>query len=152
MFICIADFQDVLAELDDILKKATFLAIDGEFTGLNSGPDANAYDTPAQYYAKLRSGSMDFLLVQFGLAVFTFNSENNKYDVFHMKIIINYTYFIKIFLFVGTVKEHTTFMCSQNHLIGHRLTVGSSAKLLPLLSWLIKVLISTNSLSKGYPI
>ncbi|XP_058798112.1 poly(A)-specific ribonuclease PARN-like isoform X2 [Phymastichus coffea] len=74
------NFQNVLAELDDVLQKATFLAIDGEFTGLNSGPDANAYDTPAQYYTKLRSGSMDFLLVQFGLATFTYNSETNKYS------------------------------------------------------------------------
>lgn len=73
------DFQEVLAELDDILKNASFLGIDGEFTGLNSGPDAGAFDTPAQYYAKLRAGSMDFLLIQFGLSVFTFNKETNKY-------------------------------------------------------------------------
>ncbi|KAG7212022.1 hypothetical protein KM043_011217 [Ampulex compressa] len=73
------NFQEVLAELDDILDNATFLSIDGEFTGLNSGPDASAFDTPAQYYAKLRSGSMDFLLVQFGLSVFTYNDKTNKY-------------------------------------------------------------------------
>jgi poly(A)-specific ribonuclease len=73
------DFQEILTELDDVLKDATFLAIDGEFTGLNSGPEGNAYDTPSQYYAKLRTGSMDFLLVQFGLSVFTYNSKTNKY-------------------------------------------------------------------------
>ncbi|XP_029035611.1 poly(A)-specific ribonuclease PARN-like isoform X3 [Osmia bicornis bicornis] len=75
-----SNFQEVLAELDDILKNASFLGIDGEFTGLNSGPDAGAFDTPAQYYAKLRAGSMDFLLIQFGLSVFTFNKETNKYN------------------------------------------------------------------------
>lgn len=74
------NFQDVLSELDNVLPKATFLSIDGEFTGLNSGPDAGPFDTPAQYYSKLRAGSMDFLLVQFGLSVFTHDSETNKYS------------------------------------------------------------------------
>ncbi|XP_006617598.1 poly(A)-specific ribonuclease PARN-like isoform X1 [Apis dorsata] len=75
-----SNFQEVLVELDEILKNATFLCIDGEFTGLNSGPDAGVFDTPAQYYAKLRTGSMDFLLIQFGLSVFTFNKEMQKYN------------------------------------------------------------------------
>ncbi|XP_012258948.2 poly(A)-specific ribonuclease PARN-like [Athalia rosae] len=73
------NFQRVLEDLNEVLQNASFLAIDGEFTGLNSGPDASAFDTPSQYYAKLRSGSMDFLLVQFGLSVFTFNKDENKY-------------------------------------------------------------------------
>ncbi|CAL7936045.1 unnamed protein product [Xylocopa violacea] len=75
-----ANFQEVVAELDDVLKNATFLAIDGEFTGLNIGPDAGAYDKPSQYYSKLKARSMDFLLVQFGLSVFTFNTETQKYS------------------------------------------------------------------------
>ncbi|XP_014206531.1 poly(A)-specific ribonuclease PARN isoform X2 [Copidosoma floridanum] len=74
------NFQEILTELDDVLDNATFLAIDGEFTGLSSGPDASAFDTPAQYYAKLRTGSMDFLLVQLGLSVFTHNPATNKYS------------------------------------------------------------------------
>nr|XP_012151358.1 PREDICTED: poly(A)-specific ribonuclease PARN-like isoform X2 [Megachile rotundata] len=75
-----SNFQEVLIELDDVLKNASFIGIDGEFTGLHSGPDPGAFDTPAQYYAKLRAGSMDFLLVQFGLSVFTFDKEANKYN------------------------------------------------------------------------
>ena len=67
--------------MNEAIENATFLSIDGEFTGLNSGPDAGAFDTPAQYYAKLRTGSMDFLLVQFGLSVFTFNTETQKYGI-----------------------------------------------------------------------
>ncbi|XP_043585403.1 poly(A)-specific ribonuclease PARN-like isoform X1 [Bombus pyrosoma] len=74
------NFEEVLVELDEVIKNGTFLAIDGEFTGLNSGPDAGAFDTPAQYYGKLRSGSMDFLLIQFGLSVFTFNTQTQKYN------------------------------------------------------------------------
>lgn len=75
-----SNFQEVLLELDDVLENATFLGIDGEFTGLNSGHDAGAFDTPAQYYSKLRARSMDFLLVQFGLSVFTFNTKTQKYN------------------------------------------------------------------------
>ncbi|XP_023316905.1 poly(A)-specific ribonuclease PARN-like isoform X1 [Trichogramma pretiosum] len=74
------NFQEVLTELDEVLKNASFLAIDGEFTGLNSGPEATAFDTPAQYYQKLRTGSMNFLLVQFGLSVFTHDKWDNKYS------------------------------------------------------------------------
>lgn len=70
----------MLSELDSIIQNATFLSIDGEFTGLNSGPDAGPFDTPAQYYAKLRAGSMDFLLVQFGLSTFTYDSQTDKYS------------------------------------------------------------------------
>lgn len=77
-FFFFLDFQEVLAELDEVLKDASFLGIDGEFTGLNSGPDAKPFDTPAQYYQKLKVGSMDFLLVQFGLSVFTYDVKNNK--------------------------------------------------------------------------
>lgn len=82
------DFQQVLSELDQVLKDATFLAIDGEFTGLNSGPDAKPFDTPSQYYQKLKSGSMDFLLVQFGLSAFTFDVQTNKYLILVIIIFI----------------------------------------------------------------
>ncbi|KAK0096480.1 hypothetical protein PV326_005374 [Microctonus aethiopoides] len=74
------NFQEVLKELDEVLKNATFLSIDGEFTGLNSGPDAKPFDTPAQYYNKLKYGSMDFLFVQFGLSVFTYDEKIEKYN------------------------------------------------------------------------
>ncbi|XP_070166394.1 poly(A)-specific ribonuclease PARN [Polyergus mexicanus] len=80
MEVTCSNFQDVLSELDSILQNATFLSIDGEFTGLNSGPDAGPFDTPAQYYTKLRTGSMDFLLVQFGLSIFTYDSQTDKYS------------------------------------------------------------------------
>ncbi|KAL6446904.1 hypothetical protein ACFW04_001363 [Cataglyphis niger] len=80
MEVTCSNFQEVLSELDSILENATFLSIDGEFTGLNSGPDAGPFDTPAQYYAKLRAGSMDFLLVQFGLSIFTYDLQTDKYS------------------------------------------------------------------------
>ncbi|XP_017755530.1 PREDICTED: poly(A)-specific ribonuclease PARN-like isoform X2 [Eufriesea mexicana] len=73
-----SNFQEVLEELDVILKNATFLGIDGEFTGLNL-IDVNVFDTPTEYYTKLRK-SMDFLLIEFGLSVFTFDTETQKYS------------------------------------------------------------------------
>ncbi|XP_017879496.1 poly(A)-specific ribonuclease PARN-like isoform X2 [Ceratina calcarata] len=75
-----SNFQEVLEELEEVLKGSTFLAIDGEFTGLNSEAIVGIYDTPAQYYSKLRAGSMDFLLVQFGLAVFTYDDKTQRYS------------------------------------------------------------------------
>lgn len=73
------NFREVILELERVIPAAQFLAIDGEFTGLRAGQDVNAFDTPSQYYSKLRSGSMDFLLVQFGLCAFSYDKENDKY-------------------------------------------------------------------------
>ncbi|XP_043472400.1 poly(A)-specific ribonuclease PARN-like isoform X2 [Leptopilina heterotoma] len=74
------NFQDVMEELDKVLEEASFLCIDTEFTGLNVGPDSTPFDSPAQYYSRIRSGSMNFLLVQFGLSVFTFENKTKKYS------------------------------------------------------------------------
>ncbi|XP_067005906.1 poly(A)-specific ribonuclease PARN [Anabrus simplex] len=74
-----SNFLEVLPELEDIIKSAEFLTIDGEFTGLNIGSEVNAYDTPAQYYSKIRAGCMDFLLVQLGLCAFSYDKENDKF-------------------------------------------------------------------------
>jgi poly(A)-specific ribonuclease len=78
IFHVIVDFREVILELENVIPAAQFLAIDGEFTGLRAGQDVNAFDTPLQYYSKLRSGSMDFLLVQFGLCAFSYNKEEDK--------------------------------------------------------------------------
>ncbi|GFG30197.1 hypothetical protein Cfor_10176 [Coptotermes formosanus] len=74
-----ADFREVMLELERAIPAAQFFAIDGEFTGLQAGQDINAFDTPSQYYTKIRSGAMDFLLVQFGLCAFSYDEENDKY-------------------------------------------------------------------------
>jgi len=74
----IIDFREVILELERVIPAAQFLAIDGEFTGLHAGQDVNAFDTPSSYYSKLRSGWMDFLLVQFGLCAFSYDKENDR--------------------------------------------------------------------------
>lgn len=57
-----------------------FIAIDGEFTGLSSGLEnkISAFDTPEEYYHKLKSGSLDFLFIQFGLAAFMYDEKEQK--------------------------------------------------------------------------
>jgi poly(A)-specific ribonuclease len=73
------NFNEVMLELERVFPASQFLAIDGEFTGMRKGRNVNAFDTPSQYYSKLRSGSMGFLLVQFGLCAFSYDKENDKY-------------------------------------------------------------------------
>lgn len=68
-----------MLELQRVIPAAQFFAIDGEFTGLQAGQNVNAFDTPSQYYNKIRSGAMDFLLVQFGLCAFSYDKENDKW-------------------------------------------------------------------------
>ncbi|PSN44566.1 Poly(A)-specific ribonuclease PARN [Blattella germanica] len=73
------NFREVLEELEHVIPPADFLAIDGEFTGIHSRQEVNPFDTPSQYYSKIRSGNMEFLLVQFGLCVFNYDKDNDKY-------------------------------------------------------------------------
>lgn len=72
-------------ELDNIIKainESSFLAIDGEFTGLDSGDSGHPapFDTPVERYSKIKNGSSGFLLVQFGLCAFKADAEKQKYE------------------------------------------------------------------------
>lgn len=77
-FFSVSDFKQVLPEVEEAIKSASFVTIDGEFTGLNNGPTTTPYDTPAQYYNKIRNGAMDFLLIQFGLCAFKYDDKTKK--------------------------------------------------------------------------
>jgi len=74
-----ANFESVLKGLDEDLKSSSFLAIDTEFTGLEDDVRSTGLDTPAERYHKLREGSMKFLVVQFGLSIFTYDNEAKHY-------------------------------------------------------------------------
>uniref|UniRef100_A0A146M4P1 Poly(A)-specific ribonuclease PARN n=1 Tax=Lygus hesperus TaxID=30085 RepID=A0A146M4P1_LYGHE len=83
-----SNFAELCPEIEEALRSCSFLAVDGEFTGLNNGPNnISPFDSPAEYYAKVLSGSMDFLFVQFGLSIFRHLSDfkyENKTYVFYL--------------------------------------------------------------------
>ncbi|XP_066130899.1 poly(A)-specific ribonuclease PARN [Saccopteryx bilineata] len=80
-----SNFKSNLPTVYQAIEEADFLAIDGEFSGISDGPSVtaltNGFDTPEERYQKLRKHSMDFLLFQFGLCTFKYDSINSKYII-----------------------------------------------------------------------
>lgn len=72
------DFYQLLPEIEKDIEECNFISIDGEFTGLHNGTMVSLFDTAAQYYEKLRSNCMDFLMVQFGLCAVKYCTERKK--------------------------------------------------------------------------
>ncbi|XP_066432295.1 poly(A)-specific ribonuclease PARN [Eleutherodactylus coqui] len=79
------NFKEQLPNVCQAIAEADFLAIDGEFSGISDGPSfttlTNSLDTPEERYAKLKQHSMEFLLFQFGLCTFTYDSTEAKYII-----------------------------------------------------------------------
>ncbi|XP_014664597.1 PREDICTED: poly(A)-specific ribonuclease PARN-like isoform X2 [Priapulus caudatus] len=73
------NFKETFPLIVESINEADFLAIDGEFTGLTNGRKSHSFDTPEERYHKLKEGTCDFLLVQFGLCTFTYKHEEKKY-------------------------------------------------------------------------
>ncbi|XP_043833460.1 poly(A)-specific ribonuclease PARN isoform X2 [Dromiciops gliroides] len=78
-----SNFKSNLHKVYQAIEEADFLAIDGEFSGISDGPSVtaltNGFDTPEERYHKLKKHSMDFLLFQFGLCTFKYDSTDSKY-------------------------------------------------------------------------
>ncbi|XP_068942098.1 poly(A)-specific ribonuclease PARN isoform X3 [Petaurus breviceps papuanus] len=78
-----SNFKNNLPKVYQAIEEADFLAIDGEFSGISDGPSVtaltNGFDTPEERYHKLKKHSMDFLLFQFGLCTFKYDSTESKY-------------------------------------------------------------------------
>ncbi|XP_072465640.1 poly(A)-specific ribonuclease PARN isoform X1 [Notamacropus eugenii] len=78
-----SNFKSNLPKVYQAIEEADFLAIDGEFSGISDGPSVtaltNGFDTPEERYHKLKKHSMDFLLFQFGLCTFKYDSTESKY-------------------------------------------------------------------------
>ena len=51
------NFQDRLPEIEKAIETSTFMAIDGEFTGLNAYRNISAFDTPAERYDKVKDSA-----------------------------------------------------------------------------------------------
>ncbi|XP_046406055.1 poly(A)-specific ribonuclease PARN-like [Ischnura elegans] len=73
------NFRQLLPEIQDAIRASSFISIDGEFTGLLDNNVISAFDYPWEYYSKVRKGGMSFLLIQFGLCAFEYDSVNERY-------------------------------------------------------------------------
>ncbi|XP_001634577.2 poly(A)-specific ribonuclease PARN [Nematostella vectensis] len=75
-----SNFSQCLPIVSEAIEEASFLAVDAEFSGLNSHwKQQNALDSPQERYTKLKNTSHDFIIVQFGLCAFIWNENLNKY-------------------------------------------------------------------------
>ncbi|XP_035394755.1 poly(A)-specific ribonuclease PNLDC1 isoform X3 [Cygnus atratus] len=79
-----AGFGRLLPGLRDRVRRAAFLGLDMEFTGLYSAfPQNNQpslFDSPAERYLKVRQSVQRFTVTQLGLAIFS-KEDSNKYVV-----------------------------------------------------------------------
>ncbi|XP_055569339.1 poly(A)-specific ribonuclease PNLDC1 isoform X2 [Falco cherrug] len=79
-----AAFERRLPRLRGRVRRAAFLAIDMEFTGLHSTATQNnkpsLFDSPVELYLKARQSIQRFTVTQLGLAIFS-NENSNKYVV-----------------------------------------------------------------------
>ncbi|KPJ08315.1 Poly(A)-specific ribonuclease PARN [Papilio machaon] len=73
------NFRECLPLINESIKKADFLVIDAEFTGIINGRDVTMFDSPQEYYITLLKGSTDFLLIQYGLCAFYWNETEKHY-------------------------------------------------------------------------
>ena len=75
-----SNFLQSIPIISEAIEGASFLAMDGEFSGLNTQWKLeNSIDTPQERYAKVRSGCKDFILIQFGLCAFSWDNEAKQY-------------------------------------------------------------------------
>jgi len=66
------NFLSYYSEVLGKIKECTFIAFDTEFTGLlDDGIKENWLDTPSERYEKLKHGTSQFLVIQYGLCLFT---------------------------------------------------------------------------------
>jgi len=80
MEITTANFKERLPDIEAAIDTASFLAIDGEFTGLNAYRGISPFDMPAERYDKLQESARQFLLVQFGLCTFHYDPVSDSFS------------------------------------------------------------------------
>ncbi|KAL1923300.1 uncharacterized protein VTP21DRAFT_8280 [Calcarisporiella thermophila] len=74
------NFGKLLPMIKEAIRKADFIAIDTELTGLNEPPEReNLLDDPGTRYEKHRITSGQFRIIQFGLTTFTFSPSNQSF-------------------------------------------------------------------------
>lgn len=75
-----SSFLQSLPTISEAINSASLLAIDAEFSGLNvKWGVENSFDTPQERYSKLKEGSKEFIIIQFGLCTFTWDEKQELY-------------------------------------------------------------------------
>ncbi|XP_022243473.1 poly(A)-specific ribonuclease PARN-like [Limulus polyphemus] len=72
------NFKEALSVVEAAIQEASFLSIDGEFTGLCTEMSIHRFDTARERYMKLRETASNFLLIQFGLSTFHYDAEKDR--------------------------------------------------------------------------
>ncbi|XP_018302367.1 poly(A)-specific ribonuclease PARN-like domain-containing protein 1 isoform X1 [Mycetomoellerius zeteki] len=74
------NFNKVYPHLEHTLKNASFIAIDGEFTGIEGDDVRNSlFDSIHERYEKNRSHIQPYIIIQFGISAFQRVHDENKY-------------------------------------------------------------------------
>ncbi|KXJ27519.1 Poly(A)-specific ribonuclease PARN-like domain-containing protein 1 [Exaiptasia diaphana] len=80
-----SNFEECFHEIEDVIKKSSFVAIDAEFTGLslNDSSVYSLFDNASTRYKKLKKSVSQFVISQFGLCAFVENTEElNRYTAY----------------------------------------------------------------------
>ncbi|XP_011880452.1 PREDICTED: poly(A)-specific ribonuclease PARN-like domain-containing protein 1 [Vollenhovia emeryi] len=76
------NFNEVYPRLEDALRNASFIAIDGEFTGIEGDDAKNSlFDSIHERYENNRSHIQPYIIIQFGISTFQRVHDKNKYAV-----------------------------------------------------------------------
>uniref|UniRef100_A0A0K8TML4 Poly(A)-specific ribonuclease PARN n=1 Tax=Tabanus bromius TaxID=304241 RepID=A0A0K8TML4_TABBR len=76
-----ANFRHVLPELNEVIDKAAFVAIDCELTGISTENNIYPCDRPEDAYRKINENSSGYILIQLGLtAVRASDEDPEKYS------------------------------------------------------------------------
>ncbi|XP_052069732.1 poly(A)-specific ribonuclease PARN-like isoform X1 [Mytilus californianus] len=76
------NFKEVLPEVDKAIKECCFIAIDGEFSGLDAANHSHIapFDTHEERYGKVKKSCSDFLMFQVGICTFKYNQKTERYE------------------------------------------------------------------------
>ncbi|XP_011631295.1 pre-piRNA 3'-exonuclease trimmer-like isoform X2 [Pogonomyrmex barbatus] len=74
------NFNEIYPHLEHAMKNASFIAIDGEFTGIEVANVKNSlFDSIHERYEKNRSSIQPYIVIQFGISVFQRVPDENVY-------------------------------------------------------------------------
>ena len=103
------NFNDVLPVISKAINQASFVSFDTEFSGLSNGTfNLTLFDSPEERYEKLLHNIGDFQLLQFGLSIFFYDNETQKFKV------DTYNFFIFPFPYACSGYPDRIFSCQSS--------------------------------------